>query len=638
MLQKQTYALIATLMCATTFTGCGPRGDDTGTDASASSAAASSVGFLLFPNPQVQSDGSYQTNTAAYAAAYYAAVDPLSTRTTLDAWKTQNQFGSGTGTEVTVVFRDVHDLGYGRRMTARQNTDGSVAVMVENYNVTAIPGQTYGPLNLEAAINRDSRWHVGTNGIEFSGPTAATRFAKFFNFSPTTGQRQLTADLDSNGQKAMPGICISCHGGRGDPLNADGSFPNGGNAHARLQPLNVGTFEFSSLPGYTRADQEANLKTINQFVLCTYPIDSAGSGVDACRPVVSTAEWTNYWQATAADMVKDWYGGATMPNATQSDTYLPAGWSGQAALYNDVVAPYCRTCHILRGAGVLQNDIDFMDYAKFQAYASRIKAHVLDRGNMPLAQLVSNRFWNSSAPDTLATFLQGVGEIARDGNGAVLRPGRPIANPGINRHVPSGSTVLSGSNSLFASSYSWSVVSGAAALTNANTATPTFTAGPNGNYVVQLVVSNGTTSSDPVQMTLTVDNTFPYAPNAIRFSDIRTAFQTTLPCLACHDDSFSSGAPSWEANAGSPPIFYSDYNRGGTSGTAGDGTFTAASTDDDYWFYVMLRGRINLTDPAASPILRKPTGNHHGGGMQLSVTSHNYSMFANWILNGAPYN
>lgn len=640
MVQKRGYLLTAVLLCAT-LGGCG-RGDDSGTE-NTSSAAASSVGFLLFPNPQVQTDGTYQTNTAAYAAAYYLAVDPGSARTTLDDWKNQNQFGSGTGTEVTVVFRDVHDLGYGRRMTARQNADGSVAIMVENYNVTAIPGQTYGPLNLEAAINRDSRWHVGTNTIEFSGPTAATRFAKFFNFSPTTGQRQLTADLDGNGEKAMPGICISCHGGRVDPLNADGSFSNAGNTRARLQPLNVGTFEFSPDPGYTRADQEANLKTINQFVLCTYPIDVAGGGVDACRPVVSTAEWTNYWQATAADMVKDWYGGAAMPNATLSDTYLPGGWSGQANLYNTVVSPYCRTCHIVRGTG-LQNDIDFDSETKFQDYADRIKIHVLDRGNMPLAQLVSNRFWDSSAPDTLASYLTGLGQTARDGNGAVLRPGRPIANPGIDRSVMPGTISLSATNSLFATSYSWSIDPGApavATLNNANTATPTITVpATNGTYVIRLVVSNNSGASDSALLNLTVDNSISIAPETIRFSDIRAAFQGGLVCTACHTHVSSSGTPDFISNPLTPPIFYTNYDRGGATsiGAPGDPFYTADSTDDDYWFYLMLRGRINLTDPAASPILRKPTGNHHGAGSGVLLTEPQYSIFVNWILNGAPYN
>ena len=124
--------------------------------------------FLLFPNPQKQADGSLQTNTTTYATAYYAAIDPANAKDTLDKWKAANGFGSGTGTETTVVFGDVKDLGYGRRMTARQNTDGTIAVMVENYLVSAAANYTYSSFNLDAAVVRDQRWHVGTNGIEFS--------------------------------------------------------------------------------------------------------------------------------------------------------------------------------------------------------------------------------------------------------------------------------------------------------------------------------------------------------------------------------------------------------------------------------------------------------------------------------------
>jgi len=38
-------------------------------------------------------------------------------------------------------------------------------------------------------------------------------------------------------------------------------------------------------------------------------------------------------------------------------------------------------------------------------YADRIKAHVFDRGTMPLALIVYNDFWNSSAPSQLANFI-----------------------------------------------------------------------------------------------------------------------------------------------------------------------------------------------------------------------------------------
>ena len=76
--------------------------------------------------------------------------------------------------------------------------------------------------------------------------------------------------------------------------------------------------------------------------------------------------------------------------------------------------------------------------------------------------------------------------------------------------------------------------------------------------------------------------------------------------------------------------------------------------DDDPWFWTELRGRINFTDVAASPLLQKPSGHHHGGGYVLDPTqtyacacapysnigTYNaaaYNMFINWILNGAPY-
>ena len=134
--------------------------------------------FLLFPNPQVQPDGSLQTDTPAYAEAYYAAIDPNNTKDTLAKWKAANGFDTGTGTQVTAVFGDSRDLGYGRRMTARQNPDGTLAFFVENYLVRTGAAYAYSPLNLEAAIVRDPKSLVYINAIEFSpGPAggAASR-------------------------------------------------------------------------------------------------------------------------------------------------------------------------------------------------------------------------------------------------------------------------------------------------------------------------------------------------------------------------------------------------------------------------------------------------------------------------------
>jgi mono/diheme cytochrome c family protein len=636
--------------------------------------------FLLFPNPQKQADGSLQTNTTAYATAYYEAIDPNNDKDTLDKWKTANGFGSGTGTETTVVFGDKRDLGYGRRMTARQNTDGTIAVMVENYLVAPAAYYSYSSFNLDAAVVRDQRWHVGTNGIEFSGSTCSAqsdpascdpsiKFAKFYTFDRNTGQRLLAADLDGRGDKAMPGICISCHGGRGDPLTPATGSPTGkalfpwvgnsasqkrGDTQAHMQPLIVDSFGYSTTPPWTRADQEAALKTINEWVLSSYPIPAATAfPEDAARRVAIYGEWNG----TAANIIKQAYGGDGLPNLTFADSYVPTGWSnlGQTTLYQNVVAPYCRTCHIQRGTNAM-DELNFDNYCYedganpgncdptltgyyFKGYADRIKAHVIDRGNMPLARIVYARFWGSSDPDTLAAFLQSAqSQPVLDSNNAVLRPGRPIADPGPDRTTTSPVT-LSAANSLYATTYTWSVVSGTGVLSNPTSATPTLTAS-DGVNVLQLVVGNGTTVSDPAQVTVTIDSTMGTGGKLTatpHFADIKAVLQGPPGCYGCHTP------------GGGPPIFYTDIDRNGDS---------LINATDDQWFYTELRGRINFTDVAASPLLRKPTGHHHGGGLVLDFTNSAacapatcgsayttygayyaaaYNMFVNWILNGAPY-
>lgn len=600
--------------------------------------------FLLFPNPQILPNGTAETNTIAYAEAYYTAVDPTNAKNTLAKWKAANKFDSGTGTQVGAVFGDVRDLGYGRRMTARQNADGTVAITVENYQVNAGGAYGYNSLNLDAAILRDTRWHVGTNAIEFSpGPNGGASFAKFYTFSPTTGERLLVANLDGRGDKAMPGICINCHGGRADPLTppdpltGKSLFPlvqnsvsqHRGDVQARLQMLNADHLEFSSMAGFTRPELEASVKAMNKMILCTFPLAGAAAGPeDACRP----AAGSNEWQGAAAAVLKAAYGGNGLPNASFSDTYVPADWvsAGRTSLYNDVAKQSCMTCHILRGTGN-QSDLDFTSYAKFSGYSDRIKAHVFDRGNMPLAKIVADRFWTTSMAETLGSWLQSLGYTVRDGASALLRPGRPVADPGPNRTVKFGPTTLSAANSLFASSYSWAIVTNpgnAGSLANSASVAPTFTATANGTYVLQLTVGNGTTQSTPASLTLVVNNSLAPDPSAIRFVDIKTVLQNPVGCVTCH-------IPPGTA-ATKPPVFYSDIDRNG------DGVVNATDTA---WMYKEVRGRVNFTDIVASPLLRKPSNNHHNGGLQTGFDTSlppgdpgrvNYDLFLNWILNGAP--
>ncbi len=631
--------------------GCtqGNSGDD-----AASATANIPLGldrFLLFPNPIVDASGNFQTNTNAYAQAYYAAIDPLNAKDTLAKWKAANGFDTGVGVQEFAVFRDVRDLGYGRRMTGRRNTDGSIAFVVENYHVSNVPGG-YSTVNVEAARLRDTQWHVGTNAIEWSpAPCTAADpgdcddtvyFAKFFNFDPVTGQRQNILDLDQRGQKAMPGICTNCHGGRADPLTPESNFAlvenslsrKRGDVQAKLQAFNVDSFEWSTTSPFTRAEQEAALKNFNQWVLCSYPGATSVTGTwGTCnRQPAGANEWTG---TAASDIIEQAYGGAGMINARFNDVYMPANWNSHAALYRDAVVPYCRTCHILRGTAS-QSDIDFDDEPKFESYAQRIKTHVFDRGNMPLAFLVYQDFWESNAPAILADYIDSLaitGLTATSG-GSPLRPGRPIADPGPDRMVAMGTdAILYGGDSLFAASYLWEVVAGgSASIASPTSARTTFSAPVGGNYAVRLTVTGGG-QTDSKTMTVTVSNAFP-DPAVLKFAHVKNVLQNVSNCDSCH-------FPQAPGAAQNPPIWYADFDRNYDLVTG---------VADEERFYREVLGRVNFTEAGNSPLLSKPSDpeipddiNHHNGGNLFDLTDlatsgglWNFSVIYNWILNGAP--
>jgi mono/diheme cytochrome c family protein len=677
---ERLLAYLGCMVLAALLAACGGGGGGTSTSGDvvpvgprAPSAAEGLDRFLLFPNPQVRADGVLEVGDAGYAKAYYEAIDPTNAKDTLVKWKAANNIGVTTGghTEYHITVGDQRDLGYGRRMTAHRNPDGTMAFVVDNYLVGAYGG--YSPLNLEAAVNQVKQWHLGTNAIEFSpGPDAGTggrpadgSFAKFYTFDPTTGARLSTISLDGRPAKAMPTVCITCHGGRGDPLTPpdpvtgkqlfslvmNSYSQHRGDVQARLHPFEPAAFDYSPIAGYRRSELEPAMKTINQMVLCSFPLPVgtvAATPEDACRRPSIRHEY----QGTAATHLKEMYGGPGMPTATSltTDTYVEPSWAaaGQSALY-DVQGQSCRACHLLRGTGN-QSDIDFETFDHFDSNKDRIKAHIADRGNMPLAKLIYDKFWNTVGIfQTMGTYLltnltgtispaTGLRYSEGYSDGASM-PGRPIADPGPSRVVKPGATTLSAAMSLYSSSYQWTLTSnpgGGASLTDPTSATPVFNATANGTYVVQLVASQGSTASVPSVLTLVVDNGLPYTPANLRFADIKTVLQAGLgTCTTCHQ----SGGNGTLL----PPIWYSSYDRAGT-GNGADAT-------NDHWFYTELRGRINFTDIVASPLLRKPSGHHHGANLVPGVIPRpgfdttlvpgdagraDYDKVLNWIMNGAP--
>lgn len=667
---RRCLSLIAPLLAAALLASCGA-GKNPNDIYPANPASAGAVtgpdSFLLFPNPQIQPDGTSQLMQPGYAAAYYRAIDPANTRDTLAKYLAQNQFGSATTGplgEVSAIYGDWRDLGYGRRITMRQNADGTIAIVAYNY-IFEGGGGTYGSnatMNLAAAVAQDPNWYIGATAIEYSpapgvapGVNCANCFIKFYFFAPD-GTRALMVSLDGRAQKATIEVCSTCHGGRGDPLTPATGSPTGlplfplvqntaslarGDIAIHPHPIEVDTLNFPDITGMRRADQEGALKTMNKMLLCTFPLangTTSTSPEDACRRSATP----NEWQGAADFMIKDAYGGNGMPSATWGSIPVPASWQnvGQSTLYQNVVEPACRVCHVLRGEGSgAGDDVDLDSFAVFDSYSDRIKAHIVDRGNMPLSMILYDRFWSTPAmTSTLATYLTGAGYSVTDASGALLKPGRPIADPGPDRVVPlNTATTLSAANSLYASSYSWTLLTPASGVTLTNTTSQqaTFTAATAGTYQVQLVASSGNAQSTPVKLNIVASATLTPAPAAIRFADIKNVLQTA-GCTACH----TTGTTSLATGA-ITPLVYTNVDRNG-DGVVDSG---AAGSIDDLWFYTEVRGRINFIDIAGSPLLRKPSGHHHTGGLLTGFDSTkppgdparvNYDLFLNWMLNGAP--
>ena len=683
---------------------------------------ASNDGSL--PENSVISLDTSRLDSAAYGAAYYDAVDPNDDKDTLEKWKVVNGFyeADAAGRVVEPRFRDTKDLGYGRGMRMWTRPDGSLYFFVENFQVRTLPGQEYTTLNLEALLTDTRIHHFGSNAIEFStfpygpgepcafdsGVACATtninpqKFAKFYTFDATQGDqtkpdhanenRLDEVNLDGRGNKAMPGACVYCHGGTLRPLRTDGTFRdntlngaagNGlnGDANAKLQLLEVPSFEYGDTSPFTKAEQEPIIKQVNMAIYCSYPnlpaegvqaactqfcvdpnntADCDGKGADILTVFNATTVAGQWDGGFATQMTEGWYDDAEVAGmfdrVTFNEDYVPPAWqhdssdnmppAGSEQLFLKVVQPACFVCHSRRGSTLGSEatrasgkDIDFNSYEKFISHADQIKQYVYERGVMPLSLRGYNAFWrgDSNASEILAFHLNGVlsadDQIPINDKNKVVEPGAPIADAGPDRTTTSP-VRLFGSNSRFVERHNWRITSepagSDAALTDSNTSRPLLTTTVDGDYEITLLAASGTTVvSDSVH--IKIDNsmsnaTSPKDPKTLTFdADIRPIFSSTgsfdgKQCVQCH-----SGTDGGKIDG--ITVFWVDEQP--ASGSI---------------FYQEVLARVDFKDPENSLILTKPSNNHHYGGQRAGFdlsnpsTRINYDVMLNWILEGAPEN
>lgn len=629
-------------------------------------------GEFLDPLPAVPRDGVAAgeiDNVRDFPEAYYNTIDPEGTRDSFFKWRVANGFLNPDGSEADcdpstcrqthVRFRDTKDLGYGRNMFMRWDTlNNDVAVYVENFQVDAVPGVPYGPLNLEALINDDRQWNFGVNAIEFSAFPAtginAPKFTKFYNFAgdgkranDASGTQQHFVDLDNRGDKPMPSACIICHGGRNETLvyrAGDGQLKlaptlvdgTPGDLQAHMQTIEFDTLQFAAAaPGFTEADNVDGIRLINEAILSTYRYRA--------QEFTGGGDWDA--QLAIETLVGRYAGNPSDPANAYNRNFVPDGWSSDPQLYRSLMGPNCLVCHALRGTQA-NTSAAFPTFDGFRNYAQRIDHLIYEQGKMPLGLLNYSDFWDDKEPASMAAALGLADRI--DANSRSIRPGAPIAqisaSPVVTGIDSDGSILeisITGSGSAFAttSGHRWDVSPSTATVTSSGIkGDAVLRASVTGTYTLTLTVDGINGGTDSTTQTVRVlragDPGAPTPEADIRFFGDGGIYELlSNNCTQCHSPVSNPGHLQSPANT-SLPIHYTLCRSNEFNGNE--------------FLYRSVLARVNFDTPLDSLFLRKPTNGstdpvdrtaseiegYHAGANVLGEDA-DYSRILSWILNGA---
>ena len=350
--------------------------------------------FLITATTQDNSnDYKTRTTTGIYAS-----------RGTLTDWLSTNGF-AGTAPESHATYFNDGDLKFGRDMHCRTvphagNPNFSldwIACYVTNYGQVGVDF-VHQPSNpVTDAYNHQGA--IATVAMEYH-PDQADR-VQFWAYRGDNTYLPTPA-LDVEGGKPMPDICVACH---------QGSYVGAGNlVHgAVFLPFDVESFlgdDGNALQGTLglgapRPTQE-DFRQLNAFALTA---SDAGTG-----PKASIQTLMNLWYKNAGHP-----NGVQDVNATfhfnQGAAQLPAGtFASHPALYDNVVKPVCRTCHVARNPDPAIGD-SWDRLQQMTTDSPFIQLVVCGPGNtsphhtMPHAQVPYKRFWTDSLESTLTSEL-----------------------------------------------------------------------------------------------------------------------------------------------------------------------------------------------------------------------------------------
>jgi hypothetical protein len=234
----------------------------------------------------------------------------------------------------------------------------------------------------------------GNGGGSFAvSVTVDRQNVKFYVYRDQASGEELFLDpaLDTEGPKAVPQMCMACHGGR---YSSSDNRVKG----ASFLPFDLLNFEFSSDPSLNRKTQEDKFRELNGLVKLTTP--------DPLNPVAKIIDWMYLNKVDVAG------------TAAQN---LPApGWladPGHRALYQSFVRPYCRSCHV-----AARPSLEFDSYAQLKAI-SNLDFLLCGAAQMPHAQVPYEKLKQERFDDFTAEQLRAL-------NLTCVTAPRPVPSPG----------------------------------------------------------------------------------------------------------------------------------------------------------------------------------------------------------------
>ncbi len=308
-----------------------------------------------------QKDGALINNATGLAEAGEYYTNGINAPATLSAWKTA--YGFSNPGVVSAIYYNAGDLGFGREMHCQKNVPPLFPAL---YNVACyVVNHGFGPggppeLSADAAANNQNI--LPAVAMVYKNALNGQANAVSFYVYDQAGNRINQVALDGDGPKNVPYLCLPCHGGNYDP--ATDSVTG-----ASFLPFDAASFKYSAQAGYRLTEQQEAFRKLNALVRDTNPT------------------------ALITELINGWYApnGVDQMGSTLNDDFVASGYAGDPGLYNNVVKPYCRTCHIAQGFNLgTPVDVSAAQYAVFTGYY------------MPHSQLTHHNFWNSSAPAYLA--------------------------------------------------------------------------------------------------------------------------------------------------------------------------------------------------------------------------------------------